>query len=242
MSKVVGGHNSTTPASSTVVPLHSVEAVEEQQPLQEPKPRYEDRSYRIMKRIFDIVMAILGLLIFFPVFLVVAIVVASSDGLPILFRHRRYGYGGKPFYIYKFRSMRKDAEQILERDPALKEQFLKGFKLDNDPRLIRFGKFLRSSSLDELPQFINILKGDMSVVGPRPIMDGEQERYGEAYKIYSAMVPGCAGLWQCSGRSQVDYETRIQYTEEYYRYASIRRDILILWKTLLAVMRRDGAQ
>jgi exopolysaccharide production protein ExoY len=205
-------------------------------------PRYEHRFYRVMKRIFDIILATVALIVLFPVFVLIAILVVSSDGGPILFKHRRYGLGGKPFYIYKFRSMRKDAEQILERDPALKEQFLKGFKLDHDPRLIRFGKFLRSTSLDELPQFINILKGEMSVVGPRPIMDGEQERYGATYETYKAMIPGCAGLWQCNGRSQVDYEDRIKYTEEYYHYASLRRDVLILWRTIVAVLRRDGAQ
>lgn len=239
MSKVVSSHEPAKPTGVAGVPPLTVA---DPDTASRPLPRYEQRSYRVMKRIFDIVLALVGLLVLFPVFLIVGLIVLTSDGLPIFFKHRRYGYGGREFYIYKFRSMRKDAEQILERDPALKEQFLKGFKLQNDPRLIRFGKFLRSSSLDELPQFINILKGEMSVVGPRPIMDGEQERYGEAYKYYTAMVPGCAGLWQCNGRSQVDYQTRIEYTKEYYYYASIRRDIIILWRTILAVLRREGAQ
>jgi hypothetical protein len=121
-------------------------------------------------------------------------------------------------------------------------EFQKNFKLDPDPRITKVGAFIRKTSLDELPQFWNVLKGDMSVVGPRPIVEKELAMYGDKQDVYLAMKPGCAGLWQCSGRSETTYEERIELDEQYYRAASIRNDIKILVMTLISIVRREGAK
>ncbi len=205
-------------------------------------PRYMDRSYRIMKRLFDTGLALIGLLILFPVFLIISLMIVFSDGLPVIFKQRRLGENNKEFYIYKFRTMRRDAEQILKSNPALMEEYKRTFKIENDPRLLRFGKFLRSTSLDELPQLFNVVQGKMSLVGPRPIVPQEIEKYGKNENVYLAMKPGCAGLWQCSGRSDLSYEERVALDVEYFRTAKIRLDISILWRTVKSVLKREGAR
>lgn len=205
-------------------------------------PRYMDRSYRIMKGLFDRGLAAVALLILFPVFLIISVMIMIADGFPVIFKQRRLGENNQEFYIYKFRTMRRDAEQILKSNPALMEEYKRTFKIENDPRLLKFGKFLRSTSLDELPQLINVVQGKMSLVGPRPIVPQEIEKYGENQNVYLAMKPGCAGLWQCSGRSDLSYEERVALDVEYFRSARMRIDLMILWKTVKSVLKREGAR
>ena len=205
------------------------------------KPRYTAPSYRFLKRVFDIFGSLTLIILLFPVFLIVTLIVACSDGFPVIFKQRRLGEGGKEFWIYKFRSMRKDAEEILRSRPDLMKEYQETFKIQNDPRLLPAGSFLRKTSLDELPQLFNVLFGNMSLVGPRPIVASEIAKYGQHQNVYLAMKPGCAGLWQCSGRSQLTYEERIEKDIEYYMHASFRRDFLVLWRTGVSVIKREGA-
>ncbi len=205
-------------------------------------PRYEDRSYRILKRTMDIVLASLLLIILFPVFLIVSLVIVLDDGFPVFFSQVRVGRNGKPFRMLKFRTMVKDAETILAKNPEMAAAVIAGEKVDNDPRILKSGHFLRRSSLDELPQLINVLEGSMSLVGPRPILPVEVETRGKALELYLRMKPGCAGLWQCSGRSDSRYEIRVQQDEEYYYRTSVRTDLRILCKTGIAVLLGKGAK
>lgn len=199
--------------------------------------------YLVLKRCFDIALSGYALVILAPVFLLVALLISFSDGLPILYRQRRIGRHGTEFWIYKFRTMRKDADEILKSSPALREQFEKNFKLDRDPRIIGPGKWLRELSIDELPQLWNVLKGEMSIVGPRPVLRHElTTMYGVDAAFYEAVKPGCAGLWQCSGRNDTTYKERIELDKEYVRRASMRFDFEICCKTFVAVALRRGAK
>ena len=183
-----------------------------------------------IQRGMDIVIALLALLFVLPLLLLVAIAVLAEDGGPIFFFHRRIGRDGKPFHCWKFRSMAVDAEarlaELLAADPAARVEWARNHKLRNDPRVTRIGRFLRRSSLDELPQLFNVLHGTMSLVGPRPIVDAEISHYGHRFRHYCAVKPGITGLWQISGRSDVDYRTRVALD---CLYAKSRRPMLNLW-------------
>lgn len=204
------------------------------------------RLSNIPKRMMDIVIAFTAGLFLLPVLLPIAIVVRLSDGGPILFRHKRVGRDGKEFMLYKFRSMVPDAaerlEKLLQTDEAARAEWKATRKLENDPRITSFGNFLRKSSLDELPQILNILNGQMSVVGPRPITRGESEKYGEYFEDYCSVRPGLTGLWQVSGRSETTYETRVQLDVEYVAVNNVFLDFKILLMTIPAVLRRAGAR
>lgn len=207
--------------------------------------RYENRAYQAAKRVTDIVIASLALILLFPIFVIITAVVAKGDGFPILFRQKRIGQGGRTFYMYKFRSMRCDAEQrlqeLLARDPEKRKEFEETYKLKDDPRIIPGGSFLRSSSLDELPQLINVILGDMTLVGPRPIVEKEIEKFGAEAGTYLAMKPGCAGLWQCSGRNDTSYEERLVLNRRYFDNASWTFDVWIMWETFRSIVQRKGA-
>jgi lipopolysaccharide/colanic/teichoic acid biosynthesis glycosyltransferase len=203
--------------------------------------RSGQRSYRIAKRAFDVVGAGFGLIILSPVMLLVAVAIACTDGFPVLYRQKRVGSGMKPFQIFKFRSMRVDADEILRRDPELMKQFQINFKLENDPRITAIGKFIRKTSLDELPQLYNVLRGEMSLVGPRPIVEKEIELYGDGAWVFCAVEPGCTGLWQCSGRSALTYEARVALDVQYVKTASLWGDLTIILKTITSVVKRHGA-
>lgn len=199
----------------------------------------------IGKRIFDILGAISIALFCLPIILVVAITIRLS-GQPVLFSHQRVGKGRKLFLCYKFRSMIPDAEEVLRKllhsSPEMLREWRENHKLRDDPRITKFGKFLRRSSLDELPQLWNVLKGDMSLVGPRPIVDDELERYGNKAKFYLSIRPGMTGLWQISGRSNVTYAHRVSLDTKYVRIRSIYLDMWILIRTAVVVFRRVGAR
>lgn len=208
----------------------------------EPFHPYHRSGYHFAKRVLDITVSGVSLLLLSPVFLVVAIGVGATSGWPTTFRQKRIGHNGELFEIIKFRSMVKNAEEILKSRPDLLEEYKKNFKIENDPRISKFGAFLRKSSLDELPQLLNVLKGDMTLVGPRPIVPPEIEKYGDSAEMYKAMKPGCTGLWQCSGRSDTTYEERVALDREYYERASLGFDIQILFKTVSAILFGRGAR
>ena len=165
---------------------------------------------------------------------------------PVFFRQKRQGKDGIPFYVWKFRSMYSDADtrlkEILAKDPVQKREWETYFKLKNDPRITKTGRFLRETSLDELPQIINVFSGDMSLVGPRPVLKEElQEYYGDYALYYNSVRPGISGLWQVSGRNDVDYEKRVALDTWYVLNWSLWFDLVILYKTVFVVLNRKGA-
>lgn len=171
--------------------------------------------------------------------------VIRRDGGPATFEHYRVGCGGRLFKCVKFRTMRPDAEsrlrEVLENNPALRAEWERECKLTNDPRITAFGKWLRCSSLDELPQLFNVLRGEMALVGPRPITVAELRRYGAARWHYLSVLPGMTGLWQVSGRSCISYERRIELDRQYVEHRSAWLDLKILAKTVVVVISRQGA-
>ena len=187
----------------------------------------------------------LVLLVSFSPLMLACLVLIRRDGGPATFAHYRVGAAGRVFRCFKFRTMCVDAERalhdILEKDPALREEWRRTFKLQKDPRVTAVGRWLRRSSLDELPQLLNVLRGDMALVGPRPITLTELRLYGPARWQYLSVLPGMTGLWQVSGRNNVSYERRVQLDDEYVQRRSIWLDLQILVRTVLVVVTRDGA-
>lgn len=202
------------------------------------------RFPQLVKRGFDVVVSALILLLGSPVFLFIAIKVMGT-GRPVFFGHTRVGQLGKPFKCYKFRTMAPNADQLLAellaRSPEARAEWERDFKLKNDPRITAIGGFLRKTSLDELPQLWNVLKGDMSLVGPRPVVTAELERYGNQVDYYLEAKPGITGLWQISGRNDVTYETRVYLDVWYVKNWSLFNDIVMLFRTIKVIFRRDGA-
>jgi len=202
------------------------------------------RAYRWTKRGFDLVCAGLLLLLLSPLFLVLSVLIRRT-GTTALYGHSRIGQNGRPFKCLKFRSMRPDAEKVLQelldKDPVARAEWDKDFKLKNDPRITRVGHFLRKTSLDELPQLINVIKGEMSLVGPRPIVQAELARYGERVELYLQVTPGITGLWQISGRNDTTYAGRVALDTWYVQNWSLWYDIAILFKTVGVVFNRRGA-
>ncbi|HEY7835750.1 MAG TPA: sugar transferase [Ktedonobacterales bacterium] len=199
-------------------------------------------SYRVVKRCLDVAGAALGLALLAPLFALLALGIALDDGGPVFYRRELVGEHGVMFRIIKFRTMKRHSEQLLARDPELYERYRRqNFKLRRDPRVTRFGRFLRRFSLDELPQLWNVLRGQMSLVGPRTIHPSELGFYGEYAWVRHCVPPGITGLWQVSGRSDTDYAERIRLDLEYVMTCSLRRDLAILWRTLPAVLRGSGA-
>lgn len=201
-------------------------------------------SSRILKRVFDIIGSLAIITLLSPVLIYISQKV-KKDGGPAIYGHERIGKDGKPFKCLKFRSMvinsKEVLQELLENDPAAREEWDATFKLKNDPRITKIGGFLRRTSLDELPQLFNVLKGEMSLVGPRPIITAELERYNDEVDYYLLSKPGMTGLWQVSGRSDVDYETRVYLDAWYVKNWSMWNDIAILFKTISVVLKKDGA-
>ncbi|QFI69920.1 Undecaprenyl-phosphate galactosephosphotransferase [Sinorhizobium alkalisoli] len=197
------------------------------------------------KRSLDITVASVALILALPLMLVAAILIKATMGGPVLFAHRRIGFNGRPFDCYKFRTMVPNAEQVLEeylaRNPQAAQSWREAQKLKHDPRITLLGHVLRKSSIDELPQLVNVLRGEMSCVGPRPIVTSELSRYGSLADDYLKTRPGVTGLWQISGRNDIDYKRRVGLDADYVRNWSIRSDLSILAWTALVVMRFDQA-
>ena len=204
------------------------------------------RSYnRIFKRLFDLVLAILGGILISPILLGIAVAVCISNHGGIIFSHKRVGMYGKTFYCYKFQTMVNDADKVLEKylaeNPSARKEWQETFKLTNDPRVTKLGNFLRRTSLDELPQLWNVILGDMSLVGPRPIVEDEVPKYGKNIREYYMVLPGITGMWQVSGRSDTTYPERVAMDTWYVRNWSVWIDIMYLFKTVKAVVTGRGA-
>ena len=202
-------------------------------------------SNRAVKRLFDIVAVLLGSLLILPALLGIALWIRLDSPGPVIYRHRRIGKDGRVFHCYKFRSMCVDSEerlqQLLAADEDARREWETTFKLKHDPRITRVGAILRKTSLDELPQLINVLRGEMSLVGPRPIVEKEVPYYGAFIREYYMVRPGITGMWQVSGRSDVDYPERVRMDSWYVHNWSIWLDLLLLWRTIGVVRRGKGA-
>lgn len=197
------------------------------------------------KRALDLVGAIAGLILFSPILVIIAIVVRLDSPGPVLFKSSRIGLGGDSFVMLKFRSMQLGAdtalEEVIQGEPEQSITAREFQKLLHDPRLTRAGRFLRRSSLDELPQLWNVLLGEMSLVGPRPFLPEQQAYYGDTYADYIRIRPGMTGLWQISGRSRLSFRERVRLDEYYLCNWSIWLDLTILARTILVVVKREGA-
>lgn len=198
----------------------------------------------LLKTAVDVVLSVLVVVLLAPLALCIAIAIRRESPGPVFFRQERLGLGGQPFKIWKFRSMRIDAEQLLQQDPFLYRCYVENdYKLpaDEDPRITRVGRFLRRTSLDELPQLINVLRGEMSLVGPRPVFPAQIENYGADARVFLAVKPGMTGDWQISGRSEITYPERARLDIDYITNWTLGRDLGILAGTAAAVLRRTGA-
>ena len=197
--------------------------------------------YHGMKRLFDIVAATCGIIILSPLMIIIAVLIKAEDHGPIFYKQVRVGKNGKTFKMYKFRSMFINADKMLDK---LKEQNdVDGpmFKMKDDPRVTKIGHFIRKHSLDELPQFFNVLKGDMSLVGPRPPLPSEVEEYSEYDKQRLFVIPGCTGLWQATERNEVGFNEMVQLDIQYIQRASFTFDLWIIWKTVCIVIKPNGS-
>ena len=198
--------------------------------------------YDFFKRIFDIVCSLVALIILSPVFLIMAILVKTTSEGPAFFAHKRVGKNGKEIKIYKFRSMVTNAEELIKQfTPEQKAEYEKNFKLENDPRITKVGKFMRKTSLDELPQLLNILKGDISIVGPRPVTEVETEIYGNYRDMLLSVKPGLTGFWAANGRSDTTYTRRRAMEIYYVKNRSLWLDIKIIFNTFASVFKGEGA-
>ena len=203
------------------------------------------RAVRVQKRLMEILFATLALILLFLPGAAIALLVKLTSRGPIFYRAKRLGQNGVPIEVLKFRTMRVGADgelpRMLAENPEYKAQWERNYKLDHDPRVTRFGEFLRKSSLDELPQFWNILKGEMALIGPRPIVEDEVRYYGEDYATFASVKPGITGLWQVSGRSDVDYEERVGLDVFYVNNWSIWMDYYIFFRTIFVIILGRGA-
>ena len=198
--------------------------------------------YKIFKRIFDIIASVIGIVVLSPIFLILIVLVKLDSKGPAFFAHNRLGKNGDIIKIYKFRTMVTNSKEVFDNFTAeQKEEFRINFKLEDDPRITRIGRILRKTSLDELPQFLNIIIGNMSVVGPRPIIEEEISKYGVNSKKLFSVKPGLTGYWQANGRSETTYEERVEMDMFYIDNMSMKLDIKIIFKTILAVLEGKGA-
>lgn len=209
-------------------------------------PGVKRRCYAFVKRVFDIVASAAALIILSPIMLIAAILVYVDDPGKVFYGHVRIGKNGKPFKMWKFRSMYMNADKMIDLlTPEQAKQYYTEFKIDNDPRITKIGNFLRKTSLDELPQLFNVLCNDMSLVGPRPLIESEiQTYYDDTHDVLLAVKPGVTGYWQAYARNNATYQSgERQKMEMYYvRNASLWLDIKILFKTVESVLKKSGAQ
>lgn len=202
------------------------------------------RSFR--KRAFDVLFSLAALIFLSPLFLVISAIIKATSKGDIFYRQQRIGRGGAPFTCYKFRTMYPNADQklndLLRKNASFKSEWEATYKLKNDPRITPIGKFLRRTSLDELPQFWNVLKGDLSIVGPRPVVEEEIEKHIKHKAAYILSVkPGITGLWQVSGRNNTSYRLRVRLDEKYVHKQSLRMDMGLILRTLPAMISSRGA-
>lgn len=203
------------------------------------------KIYMYTKRLFDIILSGLALILLSPVFLIIALAIKIDSKGKVFYKHKRIGKNGEYIYLYKFRSMYSDSKERLEellKNPEIKKQWEANFKLENDPRITKVGKFLRKTSLDELPQLLNIINGEMSIVGPRPVIDGEIDKYGVNKAKFLSVTPGLTGWWACNGRSCTSYKQRKKLELYYVDNQSFGLDIKVIIKTFISVLKRNGAK
>ena len=200
---------------------------------------------RAIKYVLDLSATVVGGLLISPLLIAITIAIKLDSPGPAFYAHRRVGIGGNHFRCWKFRTMHTNAEQLLNRflqgKPDLQAEWEQNFKLRNDPRVTRVGRFLRKTSLDELPQLWNVLRGEMSLIGPRPIVEAEISRYGTVYEMYQRIKPGISGFWQVSGRSDTSYAERVKLDAYYVHNWSVWLDLVILVRTVGCVILGRGA-
>lgn len=201
------------------------------------------KAYDILKRFIDIIIGTIGLIVCIPIFIIIGIAIKIDSKGPVFFKHKRIGKHGKKLEIYKFRTMIENAEEAMKNfTEEQKKEFAENFKLENDPRVTRVGKILRKTSLDALPQIINILKGEMSIIGPRPVVRSELEKYGSNQDKFLSVAPGLTGYWAANGRSDVSYEERMALELYYVNNRSLILDMKIFFKTIGSVLKGRGAR
>ena len=199
--------------------------------------------YRGIKRIMNLLCSFVGVIVLSPFFLIISIFIKGTSKGPVFFVHERVGLNGRKFKLIKFRTMVNNAEEMIASfSPEQKKEWEENYKLKDDPRITKIGKFLRRTSLDELPQLINILKGDMSIVGPRPVVDEELNWYGDKKDKLLSVKPGLTGWWAVNGRSNVPYPERCDLELYYVDHISFALDVKIILKTLGAIIKKDGAR
>lgn len=204
------------------------------------------KVYMGVKRFFGIFFALIGCLFVLPIAFIVKICyLLTGDTKSIFYKQKRVGKNGKLIYIFKFRSMVSNADEVL-KELLKEEKYLKEWKenqkFENDPRITKVGKVLRKTSLDEVPQFINVLKGDMALIGPRPLVVGELDEHNGNHEIYESVRPGITGWWACNGRSATTYEKRLELEYYYCKHVSFKLDVKCIFKTIVCVIKKDGAK
>ena len=212
-----------------------------------PKKGYRDLlgkdvPYKIVKRTADVMLSSIAMVTLLPVFAVIALAIKLESKGPVFFKHTRIGKDGKIIKLYKFRSMVDNAEDLIKKfTPEQMKEYQENYKLKDDPRITKVGKFLRKTSLDELPQLINIIKGDLSIIRPRPVVSEELKKYGVNTEKFLSVTPGLTGYWAANGRSCINYEQRMQMELFYIDNLSFKMDIKVFFKTIEAVANREGA-
>lgn len=224
-------------------------ALDEQEDMYEEEIKLKPkRFYRIIKRLIDIVAGSVGLIILIPITIVLYIINIFADESkgPLFYDQLRVGKNGQYFKIYKFRTMIVGADEILEKyleeNEEARKEFKETQKLSNDPRITKLGRILRKTSLDEFPQFINVLKGDMSLIGPRPLVKGELDAHNGNHEIYESVRPGISGWWAANGRSDLSYDERLKLEYYYAENFSLWLDIKCVFKTIVSVIKKEGAK
>ena len=198
--------------------------------------------YKIVKRTTDVALSTIAMIALMPLFLIISLAIKLESKGPVFFKHTRVGQDGKTIQIYKFRSMVDNAEDLIKKfTPEQMKEYKENYKLKNDPRITKVGKFLRRTSLDELPQLINIMKGDLSIIGPRPVVADELKKYGVNIEKFLSVTPGLTGYWAANGRSCTSYEQRMQMELFYIDNISLKMDAKVFFETIGAVAKRKGA-
>lgn len=207
------------------------------------KTKISKKVYIKIKRVIDVILASVTLILLSPLFAIIAIAIKIDSKGPVFFAHKRIGKNGKIIKLYKFRSMVINAEELIKSfTPEQMREYKENYKLTNDPRITKVGKFLRKTSLDELPQLINIINGDLSIIGPRPVVADELEKYGVNKDKFLSVTPGLTGYWAANGRSNTTYEQRMEMELYYIDNLSLKMDIKVFFKTILSVLKKEGAR
>lgn len=199
------------------------------------------KGYHFVKRLFDIILSTIGLIVLSPIMGIIAYRIKKEDGGPFFYKQVRVGKNGHQFRMYKFRSMIVNADQLLEKLKNQNEVTGAMFKMKHDPRITKIGQFIRKHSLDELPQLVNVLKGDMSLVGPRPPLPSEVNHYTDYDKQRLYVTPGCTGLWQATERNNVGFDEMVKLDLKYIQRASLYYDLWIIWKTITIIIKPNDS-